>query len=143
MTEQLDHSIRAALEEIGDHAPRAADVRSPRQVSERPLALVGATSNRVDSRTARPSRLVLIGLATAVAFTGLAVINSGTADPGLTNVATVSPVRFSLTSVQPQRCLGTRRPIRWCCWLPKRSPPGIDRSLHVPKRRRLRSPART
>jgi len=100
MTEQLDHSIRAALEEIGDHAPRAADVRSPRQISERPLALVGATSNRVGSRTARPSRLVLIGLATAAAFTGLAVINWGAADPGLTNVATVSPspVRFSLTS---------------------------------------------
>ncbi len=47
MTDQLDHSIRAALEEIGDHAPRVADVRSPRQVSERPLALVRADNNRV------------------------------------------------------------------------------------------------
>jgi len=98
MTDQLDHSIRAALEEIGDHAPRVADVRSPRQVSERPLALVRADNNRIGSRTARPSRLVLIGLTTAAAFTGLAVVTWGTADPGLTNVATVSPARFSLTS---------------------------------------------
>jgi len=98
MTDQLDHSIRTALKEIVDHAPRAADVAPPQQASYRPLILVGATSSQGSPRPARPGRLVLIGLATAAAFAGIAVINSGTTDPTVPNVAMVSPVRFSLTT---------------------------------------------
>lgn len=98
MTDQLDHCIRTALKEIGDHAPKAADVRPPRQLSDRPLALAGADSNRGKSRTPRPGRLALIGLATAAAFTGIAVVNWTTTDSTVSNVAMVGPLGFSLTT---------------------------------------------
>ena len=98
MTDQLDHCIRTALKEIGDHAPKAADVRPPRQLSDRPLALADADSNRGKSRTPRPGRLALIGLATAAAFTGIAVVNWTTTDSTVSNVAMVGPLGFSLTT---------------------------------------------